>query len=201
MTECQVRYFHTSPARAKRFFSRVTMFFSSLLHKHKWQVRNSVLTQTAIQFTATALWRPLCFKVNVAVKLWVWARGWFVLQGCLKYNVELRSKPKGGCFSVTGCLYCWFQATTERSIIIWDHRAKAKNHASVHVIKPLEHSPQCMCIAPSDDDHSDSVLIGDDAGKTFVTCCEDFKRRYLLHLKAAVVGSSPSSFVVPRKMF
>nr|CAB3267720.1 WD repeat-containing protein 64-like [Phallusia mammillata] len=55
-------------------------------------------------------------------------------------------------------------ATTERSIVIWDHRAKAKNQSSIHVIKPLEHSPQCMCLVPNDDDHSDSLLIGDDAG-------------------------------------
>ncbi|CAK8680345.1 unnamed protein product [Clavelina lepadiformis] len=55
-------------------------------------------------------------------------------------------------------------ATTERSIVIWDHRAKGKNQSNIHVIKPLEHSPQCMCLVPSEDEHSDAVLIGDDAG-------------------------------------
>nr|XP_039260589.1 WD repeat-containing protein 64-like [Styela clava] len=55
-------------------------------------------------------------------------------------------------------------ATTERTIVIWDHRTKANNQSSIYVIKPLEHSPQCMCLLPPEDDHTDSVLIGDDAG-------------------------------------
>ena len=48
--------------------------------------------------------------------------------------------------------------------MIWDHRAKGKNQSNIHVIKPLEHSPQCLCLVPSDDEHSDALLIGDDAG-------------------------------------
>nr|XP_009861346.1 WD repeat-containing protein 64-like [Ciona intestinalis] len=55
-------------------------------------------------------------------------------------------------------------ATTERSIIIWDHRAKGQNQSNIHVIKPLEHSPQCMCLVECADEHSDALLIGDDAG-------------------------------------
>ena len=50
--------------------------------------------------------------------------------------------------------------------MIWDHRAKGKNQSNIHVIKPLEHSPQCMCLVPSEDDHFDSLLIGDDSGLT-----------------------------------
>ena len=60
--------------------------------------------------------------------------------------------------------FLFLKATTERSIVIWDHRAKGKNQSNVHVIKPLEHSPQCMCLLPADDEHTDALLIGDDAG-------------------------------------
>ncbi|XP_070576950.1 WD repeat-containing protein 64-like isoform X2 [Ptychodera flava] len=55
-------------------------------------------------------------------------------------------------------------AATERSIAIWDNRSKGK-HPSNFVIKPLEHSPQCMTYVPCNNNlHEDCILIGDDEG-------------------------------------
>ncbi|XP_077997639.1 WD repeat-containing protein 64-like isoform X1 [Glandiceps talaboti] len=55
-------------------------------------------------------------------------------------------------------------AITERSIAIWDNRSKGKAPSNF-VIKPLEHSPQCMTYVPySNNMHEDCLLIGDDEG-------------------------------------
>ncbi|ELT96575.1 hypothetical protein CAPTEDRAFT_219855 [Capitella teleta] len=55
-------------------------------------------------------------------------------------------------------------ACTERSINIWDSRAKGKNQ-QIFSIKPIEHSPQCLTWIPrSTSPHEDVVLFGDDQG-------------------------------------
>ncbi|XP_064622276.1 WD repeat-containing protein 64-like isoform X2 [Lineus longissimus] len=69
---------------------------------------------------------------------------------------------------VTGCDYLRSMrrviVSTERSLSIWDNRAKVKNQ-HVFTIKPLEHSPQCVCWVPNSNSHlEDTVLFGDDQG-------------------------------------
>ncbi|CAH1792147.1 unnamed protein product [Owenia fusiformis] len=69
---------------------------------------------------------------------------------------------------VTGCDYLpgirRVAASTERSICIWDNRAKGKNQ-TLFSIKPFEHSPQCMTWIPdSTNAHEDTILFGDDQG-------------------------------------
>ncbi|XP_078673590.1 WD repeat-containing protein 64-like [Branchiostoma floridae x Branchiostoma belcheri] len=69
---------------------------------------------------------------------------------------------------VTGCDYLprlrRVAACTERSILIWDNRAKSKNQ-NIFTIKPMEHSPQCMAAIPgTDSTHDDTLLFGDDQG-------------------------------------
>ncbi|XP_071795581.1 WD repeat-containing protein 64-like isoform X1 [Asterias amurensis] len=55
-------------------------------------------------------------------------------------------------------------AATERSICIWDHRAKGKNQ-SIFSIKPTDNSVQCMTYVPYNTSiHEDSILFGDDLG-------------------------------------
>ncbi|KAJ8044929.1 WD repeat-containing protein 64 [Holothuria leucospilota] len=54
--------------------------------------------------------------------------------------------------------------TSERSLCIWDHRAKGKNQ-SLFCIKPLENSIHCMTQVPySKSLHEDCILYGDDQG-------------------------------------
>ncbi|XP_072032372.1 WD repeat-containing protein 64-like [Amphiura filiformis] len=56
-------------------------------------------------------------------------------------------------------------ATTERSICIWDHRAKGKNQSSMFCIKPTDNSVQCMTYVPyASNLHEDCVIFGDDQG-------------------------------------
>ncbi|XP_013386064.1 WD repeat-containing protein 64-like [Lingula anatina] len=69
---------------------------------------------------------------------------------------------------ITGCDYLpglrRVVATTERSIAIWDNRAKGKTQI-IYVIKPLEDSPQCMTYVPfTSVSHEEMVLFGDDQG-------------------------------------
>ncbi|XP_048734937.1 WD repeat-containing protein 64-like isoform X6 [Ostrea edulis] len=69
---------------------------------------------------------------------------------------------------VTGCEYLpnirRAVCCTERSIVVWDHRAKGKNQ-HVFSIKPFENSPQCICHVPTSSHlHEDMVLFGDDQG-------------------------------------
>lgn len=69
---------------------------------------------------------------------------------------------------VTGCEYLpnirRAVCCTERSIVVWDHRAKGKNQ-HVFSIKPFENSPQCICNVPTSSHlHEDTVLFGDDQG-------------------------------------
>ncbi|XP_070180399.1 WD repeat-containing protein 64-like [Littorina saxatilis] len=69
---------------------------------------------------------------------------------------------------VTGCDYLpgirRVACCTERSIAIWDNRAKGKSQ-HIFIIKPIEHSPQCMTYVPSPQgSHEDVVLFGDDQG-------------------------------------
>ncbi|XP_038075924.1 WD repeat-containing protein 64-like isoform X2 [Patiria miniata] len=55
-------------------------------------------------------------------------------------------------------------AATERSICIWDHRAKGKNQ-SIFCIKPTDNSVQCMTYVPYNTTiHEDCLLFGDDLG-------------------------------------
>ncbi|XP_022089085.1 LOW QUALITY PROTEIN: WD repeat-containing protein 64-like [Acanthaster planci] len=55
-------------------------------------------------------------------------------------------------------------AATERSICIWDHRAKGKNQ-SIFCIKPMDNSVQCMTYVPYNTTiHEDCILFGDDLG-------------------------------------
>ncbi|KAL8568266.1 hypothetical protein ACOMHN_040839 [Nucella lapillus] len=68
---------------------------------------------------------------------------------------------------VTGCDYLpglrRVACCTERSIAIWDNRAKGKSQ-HIFIIKPIEHSPQCMTFVPGQSLHEDLVLFGDDQG-------------------------------------
>ncbi|XP_041352298.1 WD repeat-containing protein 64-like isoform X2 [Gigantopelta aegis] len=68
----------------------------------------------------------------------------------------------------TGCDYLpsirRVACCTERSIVIWDNRAKGKNQ-HIFSIKPIEHSPQCMVSVPlATSIHEDCILFGDDQG-------------------------------------
>ncbi|XP_071080173.1 WD repeat-containing protein 64-like [Haliotis cracherodii] len=68
----------------------------------------------------------------------------------------------------TGCDYLpvlrRVACCTERSIALWDNRAKGKNQ-QIFTIKPIEHSPQCMTNIPtSTTPHEDKILFGDDQG-------------------------------------
>ncbi|XP_046579795.1 WD repeat-containing protein 64-like [Haliotis rubra] len=68
----------------------------------------------------------------------------------------------------TGCDYLpvlrRVACCTERSIALWDNRAKGKNQ-QIFTIKPIEHSPQCMTNIPtSTTPHEDRILFGDDQG-------------------------------------
>ncbi|CAL1529452.1 unnamed protein product [Lymnaea stagnalis] len=54
--------------------------------------------------------------------------------------------------------------TTERSIALWDNRAKG-NAQGLFIIKPIEDSPQCVAVLPTlPGEHGDTVLYGDDQG-------------------------------------
>ncbi|KAI0210520.1 WD repeat-containing protein 64 [Lamellibrachia satsuma] len=69
---------------------------------------------------------------------------------------------------VTGCDYMPVMrrvaVCTERSLCIWDVRAKGKNQR-VFTVKPIEHSPQCLVSIPrSTSPHEDTVMFGDDQG-------------------------------------
>ncbi|KAK7504770.1 hypothetical protein BaRGS_00003798, partial [Batillaria attramentaria] len=68
---------------------------------------------------------------------------------------------------VTGCDYLpglrRVACCTERSIAVWDNRAKGKTQ-QIFIIKPIEHSPQCMTYVPSPSSHEDMILFGDDQG-------------------------------------
>ncbi|XP_071484105.1 WD repeat-containing protein 64-like [Diadema antillarum] len=53
---------------------------------------------------------------------------------------------------------------TERSICVWDHRAKGKNQ-SIFCIKPTDNSVQCLAYVPHTKNlHEDCLLFGDDQG-------------------------------------
>nr|XP_054759111.1 WD repeat-containing protein 64-like [Lytechinus pictus] len=53
---------------------------------------------------------------------------------------------------------------TERSICVWDHRAKGKNQ-SIFCIKPTDNSVQCLAWVPHAQNlHEDSLVFGDDQG-------------------------------------
>ena len=55
-------------------------------------------------------------------------------------------------------------ACTERSLCVWDSRSKGKNQ-QIFSIKPIEHSPQCVCSVPyANHMLEDTVLFGDDQG-------------------------------------
>ncbi|XP_035826428.1 WD repeat-containing protein 64 [Aplysia californica] len=91
-----------------------------------------------------------------AISLWT---GQLRLQSCIDIN-----EPAW----VTGCDYLpgmrRVACCTERSIAIWDSRAKGKNQ-SIFIIKPIEHSPQCMVSIPnSNGGPEDKILYGDDQG-------------------------------------
>ncbi|PVD26800.1 hypothetical protein C0Q70_14479 [Pomacea canaliculata] len=71
---------------------------------------------------------------------------------------------------VTGCDFLpnlrRVACCTERSLAVWDNRAKG-NSQSVFILKPIEHSPQCMTYMPGpqfSDEHEDTILFGDDQG-------------------------------------
>ncbi|XP_064601013.1 WD repeat-containing protein 64-like [Liolophura sinensis] len=81
------------------------------------------------------------------------------LQACTDINESAWS---------TGCDYLptlrRVACCTERSIVIWDNRAKGKNQ-SIFSIKPIEHSPQCMTYIPiPGQSHEDTIMFGDDQG-------------------------------------
>ncbi|KAK2191768.1 hypothetical protein NP493_46g07030 [Ridgeia piscesae] len=69
---------------------------------------------------------------------------------------------------VTGCDYMpvirRVAVCTERSLCVWDVRAKGKNQR-IFTVKPIEHSPQCLVSIPrSTSPHEDTVMFGDDQG-------------------------------------
>ncbi|KAK2162660.1 hypothetical protein LSH36_94g03011 [Paralvinella palmiformis] len=70
---------------------------------------------------------------------------------------------------VTGCDYMprikRIIACTERSLCVWDSRAKGKAQ-SMFFIKPIEHSPQCLTWIPypTDQHNEDVIIYGDDQG-------------------------------------
>ncbi|KAK3736912.1 hypothetical protein RRG08_000654 [Elysia crispata] len=69
---------------------------------------------------------------------------------------------------VTGCDYLpgmrRVACCTERSIAIWDNRAKGKTQ-SLFTVKPIEHSPQCLaCLPNTSGSPEDRMLYGDDQG-------------------------------------
>eukprot|EP00062_Callorhinchus_milii_P009274 gi/632953034/ref/XP_007892176.1/ PREDICTED: WD repeat-containing protein 64 [Callorhinchus milii] len=70
---------------------------------------------------------------------------------------------------VTGCDYLYqlkrIVATTETSIVIWDHKPKSKSQANYFTLRPVQNIPLCVCtLAGTENLHEDGILIGDDGG-------------------------------------
>ncbi|ESP02905.1 hypothetical protein LOTGIDRAFT_230398 [Lottia gigantea] len=103
---------------------------------------------------------------------------------------------------VTGCDYLpsirRVAVCTERSIAIWDNRSKGKGE-NVFIIKPIEHSPQCMIYLPrTTGPHEDTILYGDDQGyiNLMIVAAKDLTMKNGKGDKK----NSPSYVIEPHKM-
>ncbi|XP_040595092.1 WD repeat-containing protein 64 isoform X2 [Mesocricetus auratus] len=82
---------------------------------------------------------------------------------------------------ITGCDYLGqlkrIVATTERTIIVWDHKAQGSSQEHYFVIKPMDHCLLCVCVVPLPDQLCrDDILLGDDGGfvNRFTVNSDDF---------------------------
>ncbi|XP_075410252.1 WD repeat-containing protein 64 [Tenrec ecaudatus] len=82
---------------------------------------------------------------------------------------------------ITGCDYLFqlkrIVATTERTIIVWDHKAQGNSQENYFVIKPMDHCLLCVCVVPLPDQVCrDDILLGDDGGfvNRFTVNSDDF---------------------------
>uniref|UniRef100_H3ARM0 WD repeat domain 64 n=1 Tax=Latimeria chalumnae TaxID=7897 RepID=H3ARM0_LATCH len=105
-------------------------------------------------------------------------------------------------FWVVGCDYLSHlkrvAVATENSIIVWDHKPKNKNRSNYFTIKPLHHSPLCVCtVTNSENQHQDEILLGDTGGfvSLFTLASEDFKTKHTKRRTFQTVN--PSQFRVP----
>nr|XP_030724448.1 WD repeat-containing protein 64 isoform X2 [Globicephala melas] len=82
---------------------------------------------------------------------------------------------------ITGCDYLSqlkrIVATTERTIIVWDHKAQGSSQENYFVIKPMDHCLLCVCVVSLPDQLcQDDILLGDDGGfvNKFTVNSDDF---------------------------
>ncbi|EDV21639.1 uncharacterized protein TRIADDRAFT_59845 [Trichoplax adhaerens] len=86
---------------------------------------------------------------------------------------------------------------SERSIALWDHRAKRKQQTVVQ-IRPIERSPRCVshCILDESEIHEDVLIFGDDQG--YVNMMRISAKD--LHMKSSEKGEASVVSVEPSKL-